>query len=176
MTNKLLITIISILLCGCSRTAPGLTNMSSKPYYCRGSWYFPQHYYEYDKVGIASWYGNDFHNKKKANGQKFNMYDMTAAHRTLPLPTVARVTNLKNNKSIIVVIDDRGPYVYAGRILDLSYQAAKKLNLAICGITKVRVQSLPQESLKLSNYIKRHKDSNKYKSWYELYIKKIAKK
>lgn len=171
---------ISILISGCStyKTRPGGINVSSKPYYCRGKWYYPQNYYEYNEIGLASWYGDECHGLPKATGIPFNKYDMTAAHRTLPLPTVVKVTSLKNRKSIIVVVDDRGPYVYKGRIIDLSYEAASKLGIANYKPSKVRVQSLPKESLKLSNYIKKHCKNRRDpygRSWYELYRQEIAK-
>ncbi len=88
--------------------------------------------------GIASWYGKDFHGKITANGEKYNMYAMTAAHRTLPLGTVVRVTNLSNKKKVKVRINDRGPYV-GNRVIDLSYAAAKKIDMLHAGIGKVKI-------------------------------------
>ena len=78
--------------------------------------------------GMASWYGKKFHGKKTASGERFNMYELTAAHRTLPFGTKVKVTNLENNKSVVVRINDRGPHV-KGRIIDLSYAAAKKIDM-----------------------------------------------
>jgi len=89
--------------------------------------------------GVSSYYGEDFHGKLTANGEVYDMYGVTAAHKTLPLNTVARVTNMENDKSIILRINDRGPYV-AGRILDCSYGAAKKLDFIIQGTTKVKIE------------------------------------
>jgi len=89
--------------------------------------------------GVSSYYGEDFHGKLTANGEVYDMYGVTAAHKTLPLNTVARVTNMENDKSIILRINDRGPYV-AGRILDCSYGAAKKLGFVIQGTTKVKIE------------------------------------
>ena len=89
--------------------------------------------------GISSYYGPKFHGKLTANGEIFDMYGVTAAHKTMPLNTVARVTNLANNKSLILRINDRGPYV-AGRILDCSYGAAKKLDFLGTGTTEVKIQ------------------------------------
>lgn len=89
-------------------------------------------------VGISSFYGPDFHGKLTANGETYDMYGVTAAHKTLPLNTVVKVTNLANGKSLILRINDRGPYV-AGRILDCSYGAAKKLGFVNRGTTKVRI-------------------------------------
>jgi rare lipoprotein A len=96
------------------------------------------------KVGIASWYGKRFHGRKTASGKNFNMYNNTAAHRSLPLGTKVRVINLKNGKDILVYINDRGPYV-RGRIIDLSYAAARSIGMIEVGIEKVRVEvvSLP---------------------------------
>ena len=89
--------------------------------------------------GVSSYYGEDFHGKLTANGEVYDMYGVTAAHKTLPLNTVARVTNMENDKSIILRINDRGPYV-AGRILDCSYGAALKLGFIDQGTTKVKIE------------------------------------
>lgn len=89
--------------------------------------------------GVSSFYAEDFHGKLTANGEVFDMYGLTAAHKTLPLNTIVRVTNLANNKSLILRINDRGPYV-KGRILDCSYGAAKKLDFLLQGTTKVRIE------------------------------------
>jgi rare lipoprotein A len=101
----------------------------------------------YLKKGIASWYGPGFHGKKTANGEIFDMYEMTAAHKTLPIPSYVEVTNLKNNKTVVVRINDRGPYV-GNRLLDLSYAAAKKLGIQGTGKVEIKaitpLQALPQ--------------------------------
>ena len=89
--------------------------------------------------GVSSWYGPNFHGKLTANGEVYDMYGLTAAHKTLPLNTIARVTNLENNKSLILRINDRGPYI-KGRILDCSYGAAKKLGFIEQGTTKVKIE------------------------------------
>ena len=89
--------------------------------------------------GISSFYAEDFHGKLTANGEIYDMYGVTAAHKTLPLNTVCRVTNLSNNKSLILRINDRGPYI-AGRILDCSYGAAKKLDFVQQGTTEVKIE------------------------------------
>lgn len=91
--------------------------------------------------GYASYYGKEFHGKKTASGEIFDMYQLTAAHRTLPLGTICRVTNLDNHKSVIVKINDRGPFV-EGRILDLSYGAAKALGGLSRGVIPVRIEVL----------------------------------
>lgn len=95
----------------------------------------------YLERGVASWYGPTFHGESTSNGEKYDMYAMTAAHKTLPLPTYARVTNLKNGRSIVVRINDRGPFV-ANRLIDLSYSAASKLDMLKEGTTLVEVRAL----------------------------------
>ncbi len=89
--------------------------------------------------GVSSYYGEDFHGKLTANGEVYDMYGLTAAHKTLPLNTIVRVTNLNNEKSLILRINDRGPYI-AGRILDCSYGAAVKLDFVNQGTTKVKIE------------------------------------
>lgn len=95
------------------------------------------------QVGTASWYGDYFEGRPTASGEPFNMYDMTAAHLTLPLGTLVRVTNLRNHRSVIVRINDRGPYV-DGRIVDLSYNAAKVLRFDQQGLQRVRLDVIPR--------------------------------
>ena len=175
--RKALTCITIIFLVGCaSRTPVGPVHMSSKTYYCRGSWHHPQNYYEYDKVGIASWYGDQFHGKPKASGEKFNKMAMTAAHKTLPIPSVVKVTSYKTGKSIVVVVDDRGPFVYNGRIIDLSYNAAKALGIHNMKPSAVRVETLVSDSLRLSQYIAKNCPNNKDskgRSWAEIYFQDI---
>jgi|TARA_B110000438_G_scaffold103656_1_gene102446 rare lipoprotein A len=89
--------------------------------------------------GVSSFYADDFHGKLTANGEIYDMYGLTAAHKTLPLNTIVRVTNLANNKSLILRINDRGPYI-KGRMLDCSYGAAKKLDFITQGTTDVKVE------------------------------------
>ncbi len=93
------------------------------------------------QIGVASYYGSKFHKKRTANGEIFNMYKVSAAHKTLPLGTKVRVINLKNGRSLTMTINDRGPYV-KGRIIDLSYKAAQKLGFVNQGTTKVRIEVL----------------------------------
>lgn len=102
-----------------------------------------RHWYQ---IGKASWYGQQFQGKETASGESFNMYDLTAAHRKLPLGTLVRVTNMANGKEVTVRINDRGP-VYHSRIIDLSYKAAKLLGLKAVGVQTVRldVVAVPQE-------------------------------
>jgi rare lipoprotein A len=95
----------------------------------------------YMERGVASWYGPTFHGVNTSSGERYDMYGMTAAHKTLPLPTYARVTNLKNGRSIVVRINDRGPFV-SNRLIDLSYTAAAKLDMLREGTTLVEVKAL----------------------------------
>ncbi len=122
------------------------------PYQVNNIWYYPQEDMNYREVGIASWYGPDFHNGLTANGEKYDMHAMTAAHRTLPLPSIAKVTNLENGKSVVVRINDRGPFVN-NRIIDVSKTAAEVLEFKDKGTAKVRVEILPEESEELKNKI-----------------------
>ncbi len=111
-------------------------------YQVDGQWYYPLATGEaYDEVGIASWYGEKFHGLTTANGETYNMYAMTAAHTTLPMPSLVRVTNLENGKSVTVRVNDRGPFVKK-RIIDLSYAAAKALGMIQHGTARVRVQTI----------------------------------
>jgi len=116
-----------------------------QPYEIKGVTYYPQEYENYEEVGQASWYGGDFHGKVTANGEIYNMKDMTAAHRTLPLPSMVRVTNLDNGKSVVVRINDRGPFS-SKRIIDLSESVADELDFKNKGIANVKVQFLGDET------------------------------
>ncbi len=95
----------------------------------------------YEEIGIASWYGKDFHGRTTSNGETYNMYNVTAAHKLLPMQTMLLVQNLDNGKELVVRVNDRGPFVQ-GRIIDLSYGAAKKLGLVSAGTAKVKVTAL----------------------------------
>ncbi len=99
----------------------------------------------YHERGVASWYGSDFHGGRTANGDKYDMYAMTAAHKTLPLPCHVRVTNLSNGRSIVVRVNDRGPFV-ANRIIDLSYAAATRLGIVRQGTALVEVQTVSAQA------------------------------
>ena len=109
------------------------------PYQIAGVWYYPHEDPFYDETGVASWYGPDFHGKSTANGERYDMDALTAAHRTLPMPTIVRVTNLENGRSIKLRVNDRGPYAH-GRILDVSRRAAELLGFQNKGTARVRVQ------------------------------------
>ena len=123
------------------QTAAGGIYKIGTPYQIMGSWYYPRENPNYDEVGIASWYGPKFHGRRTANGEIFDMNLLTAAHPTLPMPVRARVTNLENGKSIIVRINDRGPFA-KDREIDLSRKAAEVLGFRDKGTTRVRVQYL----------------------------------
>lgn len=110
-----------------------------KPYQIKGRWYYPQNDPTYKRIGEASWYGSDFHGRLTANGEIYDMNLLTAAHPTMPLPSYARVTNLKNGSSIIVRVNDRGPFM-KDRIIDLSKQAAEILGYATAGVANVKVE------------------------------------
>ncbi len=110
-----------------------------KPYVVGGRTYVPEENPNYKAEGIASWYGDDFHGRKTANGEVFDMTSITAAHPTLPIPSYVRVTNLKNHRSLVVRVNDRGPYAN-DRIIDLSVRAAKLLEFHGNGLARVRVE------------------------------------
>ena len=134
-----------------------------KPYKIMGQSYSPAEDYAYSETGMASWYGDDFHNKRTANGETYNMRAITAAHRTLPLPSVVRVTNLENGKSIIARVNDRGPYV-KNRIIDVSQKGAELLGYKNKGIAKVRVDIMKQESIALKEaMLSKNNISNTYR-------------
>jgi rare lipoprotein A (peptidoglycan hydrolase) len=110
-----------------------------QPYQVRGVWYYPKEQPDYDEIGIASWYGEAFHNHYTADGEVFDMTLPSAAHTTLPLPSLVEVTNLANGKTLIVRVNDRGPFV-DGRVIDLSKEAAAELGFVAAGVTRVRVR------------------------------------
>ncbi|MGA0607190.1 septal ring lytic transglycosylase RlpA family protein [Phenylobacterium sp. VNQ135] len=110
-----------------------------KPYQVGGIWYVPREQPDYDETGIGSWYGDAFHMKATANGELFDMNAMTAAHTTLPLPSIVEVTNLENGRKIQVRVNDRGPFV-GNRIIDLSREAARQLGYERSGVARVRVR------------------------------------
>ena len=119
------------------------------PYQINGVWYYPKIDYNYVETGIASWYGPKFHNKKTANGEIFDMNSVSAAHRTLPMPSLVRVTNLNTGRAINVRINDRGPFAH-GRIIDLSRRAAQLLGFERAGTSLVRVEILSEESRQMA--------------------------
>ena len=160
--KRILFVILAMLLFGCSTSNTGYSGhyKVGKSYKIKSVTYNPKAVGHYDKVGIASWYGPGFHGRKTANGETFNKRDLTAAHQTLPLPSVVRVVNLKNNKSVIVRVTDRGPFMKRGerhRIIDLSERAAEILGMKKSGLAKVRVQFLPKTTAELHKRLKLRK-------------------
>ena len=125
------------------------------PYQIGGIWYYPAEDYEYEETGIASWYGAKFHGRLTANGSTYNMNALTAAHRTLPMPCLVRVTNLVNGRSLILTINDRGPFA-RNRIIDISRRGAQLLGFKREGTARVRVKILADKSRALANRIKGH--------------------
>jgi len=123
------------------------------PYQIDSVWYYPAEDDRYVETGIASWYGTAFHNRRTANGEIFDMHLVTAAHRTLPLPSMVRVTNLENGRSLKVRVNDRGPFARA-RILDMSRRGAELLGFRDKGTAKVRVEILVGESRQLAAAIR----------------------
>jgi len=157
LADGLLIAVAVLALAGCAETGSGKkaavqgqTRSAAgykigEPYQVKGVWYYPKEDFGYDETGIASWYGPGFHAETTANGETFDQNELTGAHKTLPLPSLVRVTNLENGRSIIVRINDRGPFV-PGRIVDLSRRSAQLLGFEGQGSAKVRVAVLPEES------------------------------
>jgi rare lipoprotein A len=121
-----------------------------KPYVIGGREYVPQEDVNYNAVGMASWYGDDFHGRYTANGEIFDMNSLTAAHPTLPLPSYVRVTNMANHKSVVVRVNDRGPYV-GNRLIDVSVRTAKLLGFYGNGLTKVKVEYVGRAPLQGSD-------------------------
>ncbi|MFQ5985006.1 MAG: septal ring lytic transglycosylase RlpA family protein [Alphaproteobacteria bacterium] len=115
------------------------------PYRVNGVWYIPAVDPDYDRSGIASWYGEPFHRRTTANGDTYDMNALTAAHPTLPMPSRVRVTNLENGRSVFLTINDRGPFV-KGRIIDVSRRAAELLGFEGKGTAKVRVEAAPESA------------------------------
>ncbi len=113
-----------------------------RPYTINGERYEPLSSHEgFVQSGLASWYGSDFHGKSTSNGEVYDMYAMTAAHKTLPLGVYVKVSNRDNGREVVVRINDRGPFV-AGRIIDLSYSAARELSIVGSGTAPVRIEAL----------------------------------
>ncbi|MGB6118894.1 MAG: septal ring lytic transglycosylase RlpA family protein [Mesorhizobium sp.] len=117
-----------------------------KPYQIKGKWYYPKEQADYARKGKASWYGDAFHGRLTANGEVYDMTHLSAAHPTMPLPSYARVTNLKNGSSVMVRVNDRGPYAQ-GRIIDLSKRAAEMLDYTHSGIADVKVEYVARAPL-----------------------------
>jgi len=128
----------------------GGTYRVGKPYTVAGQVYVPEEDTNYRAEGMASWYGDDFHGRLTANGEVFDMTALTAAHPTMPLPSYARVTNLRNGKSLIVRVNDRGPY-HGNRLIDVSNKASELLDFKGNGVAKVRVEYVGRAPLEGSD-------------------------
>src|SRR5947209_2082976 len=128
----------------------GGTYRVGKPYMVAGRTYVPEEDVNYRAEGMASWYGDDFHGRQTANGEVFDMASLTAAHPTLPMPCYARVTNLSNGKSLIVRVNDRGPY-HGNRLIDVSNKAAELLEFKGNGVARVRVEYVGRAPLEGSD-------------------------
>jgi rare lipoprotein A len=128
----------------------GGTYRVGKPYTVAGRVYVPEEDVNYREEGMASWYGDDFHGRLTANGEVFDMASLTAAHPTLPMPCYARVTNLRNGKSLIVRVNDRGPY-HGNRLIDVSNKAAELLEFKGNGVARVRVEYVGRAPLEGSD-------------------------
>jgi rare lipoprotein A len=121
-----------VFLVSCAQTAPQHVDARKSSPSCTQA-------RQYQEVGTASWYGREHHGRRTASGQSFNMNALTAAHRTLPFGSRIRVTNVKNGRTVVLTVNDRGPFV-RGRFLDVSYRAARDLDFVRAGITRVKVQ------------------------------------
>lgn len=125
---------------------------ASRPYTVMGKRYYPMSGdHTYSQTGVASWYGKQFHGRKTAIGERYDMFAMTAAHPTMELPSYARVTNLSNGKSVIVRVNDRGPFL-GDRIIDMSYAAAVKLGYHKAGTARVKVERITRRDIAAGNY------------------------
>jgi len=147
------------------QSTPPLRCKYGKPYQISNQWYQPMTYVDYfEQRGLASWYGKKFHGRKTSNGETYDMYAISAAHKTLPLGTYVKVYNLDNKKCLTVRINDRGPFVQ-GRIIDLSYGAARRLGVVKNGTANVFIRTInePTAYLKKSTKFKRFKQAKNVK-------------
>lgn len=172
LLSLLSVIFLSVLLAGCSETKlishyakklpwPSEENPASKgnykigkPYRVGAVSYYPQESFHLVETGIASWYGPNFHGKRTANGEIFDKNELTAAHRTLQMPSFVRVTNLENGRSVVVRINDRGPFLH-GRVIDVSRRAAELLGFIGKGTARVRVEVLEKESRQIAEAARR---------------------
>ncbi len=161
MKNFVLLFFLIIFFTGCAERyqtyesyvlPSNIKTPTKKPYVVNGNVYYPLHKVPlgWSETGIASWYGPNFNGQKTSDGEIYNMYDYTAAHKILPMNTIVKVTNLNNGKSVIVRINDRGPFV-KNRIIDLSYAAAKKIGLDVTGTAPVKIKVIKFEG---NDYVK----------------------
>jgi len=147
-----------------AKTVPGQSKSQGNfkvgnPYKVAGKWYRPVESYTHEESGIASWYGPNFHGKPTANGEVFDQNELTAAHRTLQLPSLIRVTNLENGRSLVLRVNDRGPFS-RGRVLDVSKRGAELLGFKNQGTARVKIQVLSQESRAIAEAARRGEDTS----------------
>lgn len=134
--------IVPLILAGCAGSSSYKYKVNTNPYTIGGVTYYPMEKAgNFSETGIASWYGPDFHGKKTASGETYNKHAYTAAHKTLPFGTRVKVINLDNNATTNVIINDRGPFK-SGRIIDLSYSAAKDIDMIGTGTARVRINAI----------------------------------
>ena len=156
---------VAMILAGCAGSEPRVAGGGhyrpghpsykvGAPYQINGVWYYPKVDYNYDETGVASWYGEAFDRQVTANGEVFDLNELTAAHRTLPLPSIVEVTNLQNGRKMTLRVNDRGPYAQ-NRILDVSRRAAQLLCFERSGTTPVNVRILRDESIRVAEAAKR---------------------
>lgn len=157
--HLILIGFTLILLSSCSSTkisdSPPYTGKGypghykvGTPYKIENTWYYPKKESTYDEEGMASWYGPGFHGRRTANGDYFNRESLSAAHRTLPLPSMVRITNVENGRSVMAMVNDRGPFSKS-RIIDVSERVADLIGIKQQGTGRVRVQFLPTQTKQL---------------------------
>lgn len=174
MKKLLLIISMSLVTAACSsaqyaahvaKQVPLANEQRSKGYFkvgssysIKGRRYYPKETYNKTETGTASWYGPNFHGKQTANGEVFDKFELTAAHRTLQMPSIIRVTNLTNGRSLIMRVNDRGPFAH-DRVLDVSERGAELLGFKKQGTAKVKIQVLPEESRQVALMAKRGDDT-----------------
>jgi rare lipoprotein A len=137
--------VLGLAACGSGSSGPakgpGPHFKIGQPYKINGQWYHPAFVTEYEATGVASWYGESYHGRSTANGETYDMYALTAAHPTLQLPSVVEVVNLENGRSLVLRVNDRGPFV-KHRLIDLSLAAARELGFERQGLAQVQVRYL----------------------------------
>ena len=174
--KKLLLLILILFLTTCARPPRSVPKYNYgyskkipawlKPYTINGKTYFPLPSAKgYEEICIASWYGPGFHGNKSASGERYNMYDFTAAHKILPIGTYVLVTNLENGRQVVVRINDRGPFV-DNRCIDLSYSAAKALGIIGKGLAKVKIVALSEGKIVDGGIVYKNIPNIRYREFY----------
>ncbi|MGL4426802.1 MAG: septal ring lytic transglycosylase RlpA family protein [Alphaproteobacteria bacterium] len=170
-----------LLLTGCASLDECQTfspqRATSRPYQIKGAWYYPQHHYELEETGVASYYGgvDGCHGLPTATGEPFDMYQLTAAHKTLPLPSVVLVTNLENGRMLKLKVNDRGPFKN-NRVLDVSVRAAQLLGFYAKGTAMVQIQALAEESISLPENVRAFARQEGRKSGVKLASRSVKKR